>query len=263
MATLPQHNYPNPQERKSLVEKLAEACNAVGGVEKKGRNEFQRYDYVKAADVAKAIRHELFKRGIVVIVDEKAWSVDRMIVTNSGAEIPLMILRGEVTFRDDKETLGPIGAFATAFDSGDKAIYKAKTGLLKYALRGIGLIPDERDDPEFDEAVDAETDPKVITGGKPSKGKNPRIKEYQVRAWDSAIHKSGKTAEQVATYLRVRWSAATVGELTPEDFKEAIKWPLGTEPMAETLATSVAAKKKAQPIARVLDRPVTDELAGD
>jgi hypothetical protein len=140
------HNFPQPQvtpePRPSLIARLAEACNAVGGVEKKGRNLFQNYNYVKAADVAKAIRHGLFERGIIVIIDEKEWTQIRLITTNSGGQMPEMMLRAEVTFMDGKESLGPYTAFATAMDSGDKAIYKAKTGLLKYVLRGIGLIPD-------------------------------------------------------------------------------------------------------------------------
>src|ERR1035438_1287583 len=167
--------------KKSLIAKLAEACDAVGGIEKKGRNEFQKYSYVKAADVAKAIRHEFFSRGILIIISEKSWTQERMIKTNSGGEVPLMRLEGEITFRDETTVLGPFNAFATAFDTGDKSIYKAKTGLLKYALRGIGLIPDEKDDPEFDESVDEETDPKVL-----SAPRNKRIKgiaDYQARAW--------------------------------------------------------------------------------
>jgi hypothetical protein len=248
----------------SLAAKLAAACDAVGGVEKKGRNEFQCYNYVKAADIAKAIRHELFSRGILVLIDEKEWVQERMIKTNSGGEVPLMRLRAEITFRDEKESLGPLTAFATAFDSGDKAIYKAKTGLLKYALRGLGLIPDEKDDPEFDEAVDEATDPRVIDPGtKASRKKNAKLHEYQARAWDSAVRESGKTAAQVATFLRVRFSAANVMELTQDDFKDAIKWAVGTEDLAKTLATSRDAvrNKPPRPVVAALDR--TLEAAGD
>ena len=240
--------------KKSLVAKLAEACDAVGGVEKKGRNEFQKYNYVKAADVAKAIRHELFSRGILVMISEKAWVQERMIKTNSGGEVPLMRLEGEVTFRDESSVLGPFGAFATAFDSGDKAIYKAKTGLLKYALRGLGLIPDEKDDPEFDEAVDEQTDPRVIEGGKPNK-KHKGIAEYQARAWSAALRSSGKTPEQESAFLKLRYKVPTVMDLTPTQFTEAIKWALGTEELAETLATSAAiATGKKQPAIELLEK---------
>jgi len=240
--------------KKSLVAKLAEACDAVGGVEKKGRNEFQKYTYVKAADVAKAIRHELFSRGILVLISEKAWVVDRIITTNSGGEVPLMRLEAEVTFRDETAVLGPFGAFATAFDSGDKSIYKAKTGLLKYVLRGLGLIPDEKDDPEFDESVDEQTDPKVIDG-KPTNKKRKGIAEYQARAWSSALRQSGKTPEQESAYLKTKYKISTVMDLTPEQFKDAIKWATGAEDLEQTLATSIAAGKKQPAVELVENQP--------
>jgi hypothetical protein len=265
-----QHTYPQPQTvpepHQSLISKLAEACNAVGGVEKKGRNEFQRYNYVKAADVAKAIRHELFERGIIVVIDEKEWKQLRIIRTNSGGEMPEMMLTCEVTFMDGRETLGPYTAFSTAMDSGDKAIYKAKTGLLKYVLRGIGLIPDEKDDPEFDEGVDEETDPRVseMPADKKARAKRKGLAEYKIRAFDAATHKSGKTADQVAVYLRTKFSAASIHDISEEDFTSAIRWASGTEDLAETLATSTtAAKKKAQPVVDELDQSLSDELAGD
>lgn len=232
------------KQKKSLVRKLAEACDAVGGVEKKGRNEFQKYNYVKAADVAKAIRHELFRRGILVLIDEKAWTEERQIKTNSGDSIPLMRLHAEITFRDEYESVGPINAYATAFDSGDKAIYKAKTGLLKYALRGLGLIPDEKDDPEADENTDLSTDGRVLSGTTKTGKKSKKLLDVQIRAFDSAAHQSGKTAEQVAKYLKVRWSATSISELSPEDFPTAIKWAMGTEELAETMQNSLAALKK-------------------
>jgi len=257
----------NSVPQKSLIAKLAEACDAVGGVEKKGRNEFQRYSYVKAADIAKAIRHELFERGILLIVNEKEWAKIGDITTNSGNLMPLMQLTAEVTFRDDSETLGPIQAFATAMDSGDKAIYKAKTGLLKYVLRGIGLIPDEKDDPEFDESVDEQTDPRVMeVPSRSERKKKAALKDFQIRAWDAACHSSGKTAEQVAKFLRDRYSVATVTDLPPDEFKDAIRWATGVEKLEDTLATSViSAKKKAngQPIVQALDHVPADEMVGD
>lgn len=252
------------EEKKSLAVRLAEACDAVGGVEKKGRNEFQRYNYVKAADVAKAIRHELFSRGILILVDEKEWTEDRKILTNSGQEIPLMKLRGEVLITDGAEKIGPLTAFATAFDSGDKAIYKAKTGLLKYALRGLGLIPDEKDDPEFDEKVDEETDPRVTNPpeSRAKRKKAAKIHEYQARAFDSACRESGKTAEQIAKYLRARFSAASVSDLVQEDFQDAIKWATAQEDLTETLKNSVKAARPPQPVTAVLDQGER-EVAGD
>lgn len=227
---------------KSLIAKLAEACNAVGGVEKKGRNEFQHYAYVKAADVAKAIRHELFKRGILVLIDEKEWSKIGDLMTNAGHNIPLMQLRADVIFQDEHDKLS-VNAFATAIDSGDKAIYKAKTGLLKYALRGLGLIPDEKDDPEFDESVDEATADVTAKARKGSK-KAGALEEARVRAFSVACSKSGKTAQQQADYLRARWSCASVVDITPEEFTEAMKWATQTSDLAQQMKESVAAVSK-------------------
>jgi len=230
---------------KNLITKLAEACNAVSGVEKRGRNAHQNYNYVKAADVAKAIRHELFSRGIVVVIDEKDFSKFRSIPTNGGHLIDEFLLKCEVSFHDDQTKLGPFGAFATAMDSGDKAIYKAKTAALKYVLRGIGLIPDELDDPEADQSVDERT-AQVTAPPPPSPSSRPHRRtaratraNYQLKSWESTLRQYGKTAEQSTAYLKTRWNAANVTELSRDEFREAIRWAVGQEDLAQTLSTSV------------------------
>lgn len=144
------------QKPMTLIAKLAEACSAVDPIKKQGVNTRQNYAYVRATDVAAAIRNEFFKRNIILACDEKDYRQIRTIKTNSGGEMCEFLLHCEYTFidGDSGEKLGPIGAFGCGMDSGDKAIYKAKTGALKYVLRGIGLIPDEDADPETDERVD-------------------------------------------------------------------------------------------------------------
>ncbi len=136
------------EEVKNLIAKIAEACDAVGGVEKKGTNTTQNYKYVKAADVAKAIRHELFSRGVIVLQDEQPPEYVE-VQTKTGATMCECRMAIEFTLTDGKERENITG-YGVARDSGDKAIYKAKTGALKYFLRGLGLIPDEKDDPEYD-----------------------------------------------------------------------------------------------------------------
>ena len=137
---------------KTLIQKLAEACDAVGGIEKKGRNTMQNYDYVRAADVAKAIRHELFSRGVVILADEQTpeW---REFQTAKGSIMRECTLRVTYHITDGSQEI-LMNAYGVAMDSGDKAIYKSKTGALKYFLRCLGLIPDEKDDPEHDSGGD-------------------------------------------------------------------------------------------------------------
>ena len=143
----------------NLIQKLAEACDAVGGVEKKGHNDAQRYKYVKAADIAKAIRHELFGRGIVILQHEHEPEYLEVELTPDRDNKPRKAfeVRIQIEFRVTAGTTSiSLDAYGTARDSGDKAIWKAKTGALKYFLRGLGLIPDEKDDPEHDAPGDEE-----------------------------------------------------------------------------------------------------------
>lgn len=258
---------------KSLIKKLAEACNAVGGVEKKGKNDFQNYNYVRAADVAKAIRHELFSRGVVLIQNEKEFKQIGVVLTNKGAEIREWQLDVEIIIRDaDSDDSLTVQAIGVAMDSGDKAIYKCKTGATKYFLRALGLIPDERDDPEHDSKVDEAV---TRTTKKPAQrqpadnahSRIPLIKEFQARAWETACRETGKTAKQVADYLRTRWSATVISELNIEDFADAVKWATATSELADDLAMSVknakAGKRGPQPIVPALDRYDAGEMAGD
>jgi len=235
-------------DKKSLIQKLADACDAVGGVEKKGKNEKQNYKYLKAADVAKAIRHELFSRGIVIMFDEKEFTQLRSIKTNSGGEMGEFMLRSEVTFLDGEssEKLGPFGAYGVAMDTGDKAIWKAKTGALKYVLRGIGLIPDEKDDPEADKKVDEALDGATFEHefDKRTEGQR-RVSDYQVRAWESGVTQGVRSQTQVAAYFH-KLGIKSVAEMQKSDFNEAIKWLLNPKieaDLTQTLKESVEAVK--------------------
>lgn len=232
---------------KSLVSKLVEAMSAIGGIAKKGRNDHHEYEYLRATDVAKVVRKELFKRGILLTSDEKEVS-DKQITSYSGKVFTYVRLKVEYTLRDAASTETIVGCgFGDAMDSGDKAIYKAKTGALKYFLRSIGIIPDEKDDPEFDAEVDEHTDERVYAEPKANgKGKkSARVAEYQVRAFNSACHQSGKTAKQIAEYLQTRWSAQSIAELRKDEFTDAIKWAIGTqEGVVDALETSIAAVRK-------------------
>lgn len=141
------------EKKAALVKKIAEAADAVGGVEKKGKNEAQGYKYLKAADVAKAFRHELLGRGVLLLQNEMAPEYIEYQTAKGTRGIDCrMAIEFEMT--DGYASIFKM-AHAQAMDTSDKAGFKAKTGALKYFLRGLGLIPDEKDDPETD-SPDAE-----------------------------------------------------------------------------------------------------------
>jgi hypothetical protein len=216
-----------PDQPKSLVAKLSEACDAVGGIAKSGRNKTQGYDYVKFADVAKAIRHELFSRGVVIIPSESELQTER-IETNSGGWMTEARLKSTYTVTDGHESLS-FDAWGVARDSGDKAVYKAKSGALKYFLRSLGLIPDEKDDVEADETVDhpdnapARKSPTTAPAGDVLK-----IADFQKNAFLSAAKKSGKTNDQLIAYYKTL-GISELSEMPRKDFQAALLWAMNAE----------------------------------
>lgn len=249
--------------RKSLAQKLAEACDEVGGIEKKGRNDQQKYNYVKASDVAKEIRHKLFQRGIVIVPNELELLSERM-QTNSGGWMTEIRLKTEYVVTDGFEELRFSG-YGVARDSGDKAVYKAKTGALKYFLRGLGLIPDEKDDPEADTSVDKDENTVVYEEAFEEKIKNQQpIASFQIAGFLDACRVKGRTHDQITKYLQTKFRIADIKQLQRGEFQEALQWALGKEATLETLKTSLkAAKRKPQPVVEVMDSPNYDEASGD
>jgi hypothetical protein len=136
---------------KALAKKMVAVMKAVDAVEKSGKNEKQGYKYVKATDVAREVRNALIQNGIAFgysIEKTERWTQP----TISGGSLNFIEMWGNVTFADmDSDETATYQAVGWGMDSGDKAPYKAMTGLLKYALRMNFMIPDELD-PENDSA---------------------------------------------------------------------------------------------------------------
>lgn len=135
--------------QKALAKKMVAVMQAVDAVEKRGKNEKQGYGYVKATDVAREVRAALIAQGVSFgysVEKTERWSQQ----THSGGTMNFIELWGNVSFHDSEsgETAVYQG-IGWGMDTGDKAPYKAMTGLLKYALRMNLMIPDELD-PEND-----------------------------------------------------------------------------------------------------------------
>lgn len=148
---------PEVPKPKHLIFKLADAVRAIGNVEKSGRNEFQKYNYVKAADVAWIVRKALSERNIYLVCD--VLDVRNYEIPAREGHMQAVDVKMQFSFFDGEapETLPVVlHSCGTGTDKGDKAIFKAQTGALKYGLRHAFLIPDESD-PEGDESVDKET----------------------------------------------------------------------------------------------------------
>lgn len=233
---------PKPQVvATTLVQKIAEACNAVGGIEKKGRNQKHNYDYVMAADVAAAFRHELFERGIVLLIEEESAEFHDY-ETNSGGTMQECRLRIKFTLTDGKESVVSVG-YGVGRDTFDKAVYKAKTGATKYFLRGLGLVPDRADDPENDKTEQEVRAPRPRQEApqpapvtpqypprRPEQADRPSqpvgsILPFQKNAFLSAAKKSNKSQDQIVNYLGTL-GCESLDELPKKDFQQALKWAM-------------------------------------
>lgn len=152
----------DPVLRTSLASKLARIMGELESVPKRGRNDFHGYDYATEADIAAAVRSKLAAAGVAVCITtngEPTLQGDLMLVP-----LTISLVDGETG-----ELWGG-NFYGAAQDKGDKALWKAMTGAMKYFLLKTFLIS-TGDDPEADVSTDeraaARTEPRQATDGGP------------------------------------------------------------------------------------------------
>lgn len=136
----------------SIAEKLAAAYQDIGGAIKPDKtNPAQRYEYVSAVAVQAKVSKALAKHGLYIreaCSDLKEW---REVKTRNGS-MGMAVIQQRVVITDGESEVTTV-AYGSGSDSGDKAVMKAETAAMKYALAkafcvGLG------DDPEADESTD-------------------------------------------------------------------------------------------------------------
>lgn len=195
----------------SLFTKLAEVMGEVGHVQKRGYNDFHKYNYVTEADLLDAVRDKLSSRGIVVLPSVKEVK-ERTIATKKG-ESTISTVLVDYTFIDgstgETHTLSMVGQ---GEDAADKGLYKALTGASKYFVMKAFLIP-TGDDPEGDKKTDERTAERVA----PPKVLSAESVGKVLKAFEEA----GVDSEQFDLYL------SAVGLEAPEkmtaDHAKALK----------------------------------------
>lgn len=132
-----------------LLQKLLEVAKAIPYFEKGGYNAHHKYKFVQAMDVVRQVRTELFDRGLLVFPGATGGHHLPFGEDSKGKHLTTVTL--SYTFFDTETgesiILPWIGVGADT--GGDKGIYKAYTGGLKYALLALTLAP-MSDDPERD-----------------------------------------------------------------------------------------------------------------
>lgn len=131
----------------SLHRKLSEVMGAIEWQPKTGRNQQQGYDFVSVERIKDAVREQLALRKVMVYTAITQVHRDEL-ATKSGGTLHHVTVQGLVTFADGESgEMFTIEAAGEAMDSGDKALNKAQTALVKYALINTFLIP-TGDDPD-------------------------------------------------------------------------------------------------------------------
>lgn len=131
-------------ETKGLFVKLAEVMGAVERVEKRGRNEFHKYDYATEADIVEAVRKALAERHVMLLPSIREATVNGTLTTLS---LVFTFVDGDTGQREELSWLG------RGDDNADKGLGKAYTNAVKTFLRAQFLIP-SGDDPEADHRTD-------------------------------------------------------------------------------------------------------------
>jgi hypothetical protein len=185
-----------PVGQLSLKEKLVEIRRRIGQVEKRGINEAGNYRYVRAADLAGPIGDLLAEYGIILLPRLESINSDPL-GNRAGLEERTHVVVA-YTFVDAKtsEEL-TVKLAGTGMDPGDKAVAKAQTSALKYALLQTFLIA-TGDDPEEE-------------CGKPASGKNAttpnhngqRITVAQAAEIKQLVERTGTELERMLEYFHV------------------------------------------------------------
>jgi hypothetical protein len=225
------------RKKLTLTEKLIEIRKALSPIEADRNN--GEYDWVPASKLMIMLRTALDKQKLLLIIDETE------VFEEARGEWHYARVRTSFTVRDSEapgeQTVTGYGS-AWAYDS--TALYKAKTGALKYFLRSIGMVPFlymDRSEVEWDTEPRPADDsvyesPKGLT-------KDARKRLDQMQAFDIKCNQTGKTHRQRMDYLATLGSISA-GDLKKEAFGKAMLWAAGMESLEETLQNSVVVEMR-------------------
>jgi hypothetical protein len=148
-----------PEPQKNLAGKLAEIGLVVGYVQKDKQNTGQGYSYASAEAVLKKVNSECFSRGIAIQSNAEIVSYNEY--GPEGKKKMRAVVKLTLQFIDSAEGSTraiQVEGLGEGMDAGDKAVLKANTSALKYALANAFLIS-WGDDPEADASTDADSKP--------------------------------------------------------------------------------------------------------
>lgn len=145
-----------PLKPMNLRQKLAYVRRTIRNIERKGRNESQNYDFMRAEDVAGDIGDMLAELNVVVLrenlsITQQVIEVQRFDYKSkqmrTAKDMHTLVILDYVFCDGDSDERLRIASAGEGRDSGDKSLPKAFTNALKYALTQV-LLMRVGDDPE-------------------------------------------------------------------------------------------------------------------
>jgi hypothetical protein len=197
----------------AIAQKLAQVGAAIEAVPKMGKIELGRnsYAYARDAELFAAVRDELFHRGVALVVDVESTEFSSTRETRrDGSEfsstLATVLLSIRVVDGDSGEWIAT-RAVGQGSDTGDKALYKAITGALKYWCRATFLIatgddPDATASPQPRQRADWADRPKAAVQAAPSQAAPPK-----------KLSPAGQRASELAAELEGRGIAGAMAAI--------------------------------------------------
>lgn len=138
-----------PFQSLNIYQRLLSISAAIGKLEKAGRNDFAKYNYVTEADVMAALKSACVEVGVVIIPTMEG--CERVLERHGDKSREVMNIKMKFTLvnSDNPEEKIESVIFGCAHDSGDKSIWKAITGCYKYFAMKLFMLS-TGDDPEND-----------------------------------------------------------------------------------------------------------------
>ena len=141
---------------KNLKQKLNEVSKAIKYLKKDKQNKMQGYNYLSEAKIKAVIKAEFEKQGILFNYSTNFVTHYEISQTHKGTKQFCTIAMGSYSFIDIDSEKRMDGLWAgSGTDTGDKGLYKAITGGIKYVMNTNFLIP-TGDDPEDDHDINNE-----------------------------------------------------------------------------------------------------------
>ncbi len=141
-------NQETNKDKAKLAGKLLKIMKAIEKVDKAGRNTFDDYNYQKENDIKLAVRNALIDNGVFAlhsVVDSKT----DQYTSAKGKPMFMVDVTYRIEFIDTDTGVSLVSDFrGHGSDRGDKGIYKAITGAIKYNFINNFAIPSETMDPE-------------------------------------------------------------------------------------------------------------------